>query len=270
MFAMEAESVMMEDEDTDVMKLPPCMELAALFDCEEMLETEMAGDIVKAFNFADAGKFLRATQEAMVTGTISQDIGRMIQVAFWTGCKRSEVTALRWDHYINSTLSIDEFSPDERPMYVVARHLPVVWPLNALLEEQRDWLQHQIPARRKCGLMFPASAQHIAAADSRKWERPPAVMDKPIAKICHQAGLKRATSGTLRTTHGRLLGAVGAPEDIVDAVLGNKSALSSSLKVSYDDVKDWEMRLAERVTGTSTAAGLHRVPTEAYHGDGQS
>ena len=147
-------------------------------------------------------------------GAISPDIGRMILVLAWTGCRISEICALKWSCVEGDEIRI-EHSVWERTEKGTKQNeprvLPQVGPLRTALEEQRRWLIDVQHPGLASGLVFPASPKHAKGgaarrkADELNWYRSRSCLDKALVLVCERAEVPPLSPHALRRSFEKLL-----------------------------------------------------------------
>ena len=158
--------------------------------------------------------FLAATEALTNEGAISPDIGRMIVVLAWTGCRISEVRALKWTrvdsdeiHVVRSVWRRTEKGTKQNE----PRTLPQVAPLQRAIEAQRQWLIDVEHPGLDSGLVFPASPRHAKAGASRRkaktlsWYRSRSCLNKPLLMACERAEVPCLCPHALRRGFEKLL-----------------------------------------------------------------
>ena len=159
-------------------------------------------------------RFLAATEALTNEGAISPDIGRMIVVLAWTGCRISEVRALKWTrvdsdeiHVVRSVWRRAEKGTKQNE----PRTLPQVAPLQRAIEAQRQWLIDVEHPGLDSGLVFPASPRHAKAGASRRkaktlsWYRSRSCLNKPLLMACERAEVPCLCPHALRRGFEKLL-----------------------------------------------------------------
>lgn len=159
-------------------------------------------------------------------GAVSPDVGRLIQLAAWTGMRRGELLAIKWSAWLDGELHV-EWSVWGREEKVTKtddpRRVPVVGPLAEALTAQRQWLVATQHPGLASGLMFPASARGARSGLTRmridaekagrpqdaptevSWYRAASIFDKSLARVCLAAELPPVSPHSFRRTFEDLL-----------------------------------------------------------------
>ena len=149
----------------------------------------------------------------------------MILTLAWTGMRRGELLAFKWDDYKDCELHIcralckttrtEKTTKTDDPRLVF-----VAEPLALVLEEQRRWLIETQHPGLASGLVFPADPKHAIVGMMRReltevsWCRCGSVLDKPLRKIVAEADVPRISNHSFRRTYENLLRQAGV-EDLV-------------------------------------------------------
>lgn len=185
---------------------------------------------------------------------VAKDIGRMIEVLMWTGIRKGELLALRFEdvgdrelHVRRSVFRRVEGTTKTDDPRVVA----LAEPLRDAIARQRRWLLQTQHPGLDSGLVFPASPRHARGganrrgADALSWHRSPSCLDKPLARVCEAAGVRPVTPHALRRSFERMLREAGVDKLQRRAMLGWRSESAQEI---YTEVDADEMaRGAERV-----------------------
>lgn len=186
------------------------------------------------------------TVQALSGNKLSVDTARMLLTAAWTGMRRGEILALRWEDYQHDDLHVERAvwrRQEKTNKTDDPRLITVVAPLKEVLKEQRQWLLRTQHPGMESGLVFPASPRHAKASASRRgvdtvsWFRSMSIFDKPIAKVVKQSGIPEISVQSLRRTWENLLRAAGVPDLVRRSIAGWRSKKAQAI---YADVKKEE------------------------------
>lgn len=193
-----------------------------------LAEPAAQGARAMALTAAQFSRFVRAVPEA----PISPDVGRMILAAAWTGARRSELRALRWDDIrgdevwiIRALSGREERCTKTGEPRVVA----IAPPLAVALADQRRWLVATQHPGIGSGLVFPASPRGAATGATRRdvsapdWHRGASSLSRPLAAVCATAGLPRISLHALRRTFEDLLRRAGVDQLVRRSLAGWRS-----------------------------------------------
>ena len=159
-------------------------------------------------------RFLSATEALVEEGTISSDIGRMIVVLAWTGCRISEICALRWSRIGDDEIHVERSvwqRTEKGTKQNEPRTLPQVAPLRRAFEAQRRWLLDVEHPGLASDLVFPASPKQAKAGASRRkandvsWYRARSCLNKPLVLVCERAEVPVLCPHALRRGFEKLL-----------------------------------------------------------------
>lgn len=174
---------------------------------------------------------------------LAPDIARMLLVAAWTGCRKGELLALRFDDYKDGELKIErsvwrrhlKATKTEDPRRVV-----VVEPLAAVLNEQRRWLLETQHPALATGLMFPARPKQAKAGQTRRgvdevsWHRSENVLDAPLRRVVEAAGITPISLHSLRRTYENLLRKAGVDDLVRRSMAGWRSEQAQRIYANVD------------------------------------
>ena len=159
-------------------------------------------------------RFISTTEELAQCGAISSDIGRMILVLAWTGCRISEICALKWSCVDGEEIHVDRSvwqRIEKGTKQNEPRTLPKIEPLRKALEAQRRWLFDVRHPGLTSGLVFPASPRQAVAGASRRkasdvsWYRSRSCLDKALVLVCEKAAVPQLSPHALRRSFEKLL-----------------------------------------------------------------
>ena len=176
---------------------------------------------------------LRACFEAIddlaAAGEIAEDIARMLIVIGWTGIRRGELMALRFDDVGNGELRV------ERAVYRGQskgtktddpRRVALPAPAANAIQRQRLWLVHEQHPGLVSGLVFPARLRQAKGGASRQgkaelsWFRSGSVLDEPLAKVVAHAGIPPVSLHSFRRTYENLLRQAGVDQLVRRSLAG--------------------------------------------------
>ena len=153
---------------------------------------------------------LAAISELTLMNEIPSDVGRMLVVLGWTGIRRGELIALRFDDVGDGELRIERsvFRTLEKSTKTDdPRRVTLPPPAAEAISAQRRWLLEEQHPGLESGLVFPASFRQAKAgairrgADKLSWFRSGSVMDKPLAKVIKHANLPPISLHSFRRTY---------------------------------------------------------------------
>lgn len=171
---------------------------------------------------------------------ISPDIARILLTGLWTGCRRGELFALKWQDYQQGELYVmhSVYKRTEKSVKTDdPRIVTVVEPLALVLEEQRKWLLERQHPGLASGLIFPASPRGAKAGRTRRenearklgltgdeveiaWYRSPSCLSKPLIKACNEAQVPEISPHAFRRTFERLLRKAGVDQLVRRSLAG--------------------------------------------------
>ena len=158
-------------------------------------------------------RFITTVQE-MSGNDLSEDIARLLLAAAWTGMRRGEILAVKWEDYVDGEIRV------ERAVYRRLekttetddpRRIVVVEPLAQVLAEQRQWLFASQHPGISSGLIFPANPRQAMAGAKRRgedkpsWHRSPTIFHLPLLKVVKEAKITDISGHSLRRTWENLL-----------------------------------------------------------------
>jgi len=180
-----------------------------------------------ALSVEEFGRLLEALEE--LSGTdIAEDVARLLKVVAWTGMRRGEVLALRWDDLVDDEIRVERsvWKRQEKTTKTDdPRRVALIEPLAEVLAEQRHWLISEQHPGLESGLVFPASPKHARTGATIRdgqisWFRSPAAMDGPLAKVVAAAKIPPISPHSLRRTWEDLLRRAGADQLVRRALSG--------------------------------------------------
>lgn len=192
------------------------------------------------------------TVEHMGGKDLSEDVGRMLLTAAWTGVRKGELLALKWSHLQGEELFVCEAVCKVTRRAKVTktddpRRVPIPEPLRAVLREQRRWLVETQHPGLESDLIFPASPSYALAAKVRRqsenlcWYRSDSTLDKPLRAVVERGGLPRISMHSLRRTYENLLRQAGVDQLVRRSLAGWRS---ESAQAIYAGVSPSERRTA--------------------------
>lgn len=170
-----------------------------------------------------------ATAQGMAGKEIAEDVVRLVLTAAWTGMRRGELLALRWQDYVDNELRVERSvwrNQEKATKTDDPRRITVVEPLAVVLAEQRRWLLATQHPGLASGLIFPASPRHAASGATRRgaaevsWYRSPTIFAKSLEKIVRACGVTEISAHSLRRTWENLLRAAGVDQLVRRAIAG--------------------------------------------------
>lgn len=195
-----------------------------------------------------------------------EDIGRMLLAAAWTGMRRGELLALKWEDYRGCELHVcralckttrrEKSTKTDDP-----RLVPVMEPLAEVLEAQQRWLVAVKHPGLGSGLVFPAHPQHTQHAaggrtrrrlDDLCWYRSGSVLDKPLRLVTERAGVPRISVHSFRRTYEDLLRRAGVTDLVRRSMAGwrTRDAQAIYAGINHEERASAAGRLAALVRGT--------------------
>ncbi len=157
------------------------------------------------------GEFRRfiTTVEEMSGNGLSEDIARLLLAAAWTGMRRGEILAVKWEDYVDEEIRVERavYRRQEKTTKTDdPRRIVVVEPLAQVLAEQRRWLLTSQHPGISSGLIFPANPRQAMAGAKRRgedkpsWHRSPTIFHLPLAKVVKEAKITDISGHSLRRT----------------------------------------------------------------------
>lgn len=183
---------------------------------------------------------LRRLLEAL--GALDSDIGRALLTIAWTGVRKGELVALRWEDYAEGELWIRRavYRGVEGPTKTDdPRRVAVVGPLaETIAQQRRQLVASQHPALSK-GLMFPAAMRQARAGATRRdgkvrWYRSAGALDKPLIDACRAAGVPEISCHALRRTFEQLLRLAGVDQLVRRSLAGWRSERAQAIYAQVD------------------------------------
>jgi len=169
---------------------------------------------------------------------ISEDIARLLLTAAWTGMRRGEILALRWDDVENGELRVERSvwrRQEKSTKTDDPRRIVVVKPLAEALAEQRRWLVASQHPGLPSGLVFPASPLQARAGAKRRgsegvsWYRSPTIFKVPLGKVVDAAGITDISAHSLRRTWENLMREAGVDQLVRRALAGWRSEKAQAI-----------------------------------------
>ena len=220
-------------------------------DVPALKEGRTKGARGRALDAEQLGALIDATRELM-GDAFGEDLGRMILVLAWTGMRRGELLALKWEDYANGELHVcralckttrtEKTTKTDDP-----RLVPVAEPLARILYEQRAWLVRTEHPGLACGLMFPADPGHAKAGLTRRkldemcWYRSGSCLDKPLRAVVDKAKIPKISLHSFRRTYENLLRRAGVNDLVRRSLAGWRTEQAQAI---YADVDREERRAA--------------------------
>ena len=194
-----------------------------------LTERRTQGKRGKALSADQLRECFDAIEALTESGEIAEDIGRMLIVVGWTGIRRGELMALRFDDVGNGELRV------ERAVYRGQakgtktddpRRVALPAPAATAIQQQRLWLVQQQHPGLVSGLVFPARPRHAKGGASRQgrqeliWFRSGSVLDEPLAKVVAHAGIPPISLHSFRRTYENLLRQAGVDQLVRRSLAG--------------------------------------------------
>lgn len=219
-------------------------------------------------NALERDEFRRFIEEVPNSG-LSPDIARLLLTAAWTGCRKGELLALRWQDYVDGELRIERsvWHRHEKPTKTDdPRRVVVVEPLKEALAEQRRWLVAEQRPALVTGLMFPADPRHARAGSTRRgddtlsWYRSMTVLDRPLQKVVEVSGVTPISLHSLRRTWENLLPSAGVDQLVRRSMAGWRSEGAQRIyaTVNRSEREAAADALVDLVAGCGTQCGTRR------------
>ena len=191
-------------------------------------------------------RFVGAVAELIVEEEVSPDIGRLILLLAWTGMRKGEALALRWEDYDTEArdLHVDRAvwrSLEKATKTDDPRRVHVVDPLAAVLEAQRRWLLETQHAGLQSTLMFPASAHQKRGAATRypdreeSWYRAASCLVEPIRAVVKRAKVPAVSPHSFRRTQENLARKAGVDQLVRRAQAGWRSEKAQAIYALVDN-----------------------------------
>ena len=115
------------------------------------------------------------------------------------------------------------------------RRITIVEPLQAVLDEQRQWLLETQHPGLESGLVFPARPGNAKAGRARRgsdevvWYRSGSALRKPLVLIAKEAGVPRVSPQGLRRSFEDLMREAGVEDLVRRAVAGWRSEKAQAI-----------------------------------------
>jgi len=160
---------------------------------------------------------------------LAEDVARLLLTAAWTGMRRGEILALRWEDYVDGELRVERSvwrRQEKSTKTDDPRRIVVVKPLAEVLAEQRRWLVATQHPGLSSGLVFPASPLQARAGAKRRgtdemsWYRSPTIFKEPLRKVVDAAGITDISAHSLRRTWENLMREAGVDQLVRRALSG--------------------------------------------------
>ena len=186
---------------------------------------------------------MAAIAELALAEEIPADVGRMLVVLGWTGIRRGELIALRFDDVGDGELRIERsvFRTQEKSTKTDdPRRVTLPAPAAEAIWAQRKWLLEEEHPGLESGLVFPASYTQAKGgavrrgADQLSWFRGGSVMDKPLAKVVKRANLPPISLHSFRRTYENLLRQAGVDQLVRRSLAGWRSDNAQRIYAGID------------------------------------
>ena len=175
---------------------------------------------------------VQAIDTLRISGEISEDISRMLIILAWTGIRRGELMALRFDDLIDGELHIERSvyrTKEKSTKTEDPRRVALTPPVTKVIKDQQKWLEATKHPGLESGLIFPASYRHAKAGATRRkvsklsWFRSGSTLDKPLSKVIKEAGIPPVCPHSFRRTYEDLLRQAGVDELVRRSLAGWRS-----------------------------------------------
>lgn len=187
-------------------------------------------------------RFLNAL-DLMSGKSLSEDVARLTKFIAWTGVRKSEALAIKWDDLIDGELHVlrsvsrrsEKSTKTDDP-----RRITVVPPLAAALDEQKSWLRRTGHAGLFSGLIFPASPRHAKAGATRRdvdevsWYRSKSVLDEPLRRVARSAEVPEISAQSLRRTWENLARKAGIDQLVRRTMAGWRTEKAQAIYAQSD------------------------------------
>ena len=215
--------------------------------------------------------FVRTTRDMARAGELSEDIGRMLLTLAFTGMRRGECLALRWDDWVGDELHIERAiwrGIEQGTKTDDPRRVSVVGPFADILKEQKLWLEEIEHPGRVSGLIFPASPRHARAAATRRgqkelsWFRSGSTLDTPIARVVRASGVPEISCHSFRRTWEDLLRRAGVDDLVRRSMAGWRTDDAQAIYAGIDKSERAEatLNLLRMVVPTGSPGGSSMKP----------
>jgi len=182
-----------------------------------------------ALSLKEFRRFIESVEKLTADKEMSADVGRMLITAAWTGMRKGELFALRWDDVVEGEIRVERSVYKRKEKATKTgdpRRVTIVEPLEQVLNAQRRWLLVTQHPGLESGLVFPASPRHARAGASRckvdevSWYRSPSVLDAPLKKVVDAAEVPAVSAHSFRRTFENLQREAGVDLLVRRAVAG--------------------------------------------------
>jgi len=169
---------------------------------------------------------------------LAEDVARLLLTAAWTGMRRGEILALRWEDYVDGELRVERSvwrRQEKSTKTDDPRRIVVVKPLAEALAEQRRWLVASQHPGLSSGLVFPANPLQARAGAKRRgtdevsWYRSPTIFKEPLRKVVDAAGITDISAHSLRRTWENLMREAGVDQLVRRALAGWRSEKAQAI-----------------------------------------
>jgi integrase len=186
---------------------------------------------------ATIAKMMSPTPKKRPGELIAEDIGRMLLTLAWTGMRRGELLALRWEDEVAGELHIERavwHGHEGTNKTDDPRRVTITEPLRRVLAEQRAWLLRTQHPGLSTGLIFPARAARIRADGSECWFRSGSVLDHPLARVVAKAGVRPISLHSFRRTYENLLRQAGVDDLVRKSIAGWRTDRAQAIYATVD------------------------------------
>ncbi len=185
---------------------------------------------------AQFGAFVAAAMEPEACGA-APDLCRLVLTLAWSGMRRGEALALRWDDVSGGEIRVERsvWNGGEKSTKTDdPRIVPIPAPLADVLRQQRRWLVETQHAGLVSGLVFPADPRHAARGAERRdgpvrWYRSGSCLNASIRAICKAAGVPEVSAHALRRTWEDLLRRAGVDGLVRRSLAGWRSERAQAI-----------------------------------------
>ena len=167
----------------------------------------------------------------------------MLVVLAWTGIRRGELMALRFEDVSSGELHVERavYRGQEKGTKTDdPRRVALPPPAVEAITQQQAWLDKTSHPGRPSGLIFPASFQQAKAGAARRgvtelnWFRSGSVLDRPLAKVVEHAGIPPVSPHRFRRTYENLLRRAGVDELVRRSLAGWRSDDAQEIYAAVD------------------------------------
>jgi integrase len=211
----------------------------------------------RALSPKDFATFFQTLRGLVEKEEITPDVERMLIVAAWSGMRRGEIMALRFEDLIDGELHVvrsvwkrkEKSTKTDDPRIVAA-----TGPIEAAIQEQRRALLARQHPGLASGLVFPAEPEYAEQSRVKRnvlevsWYRSMDVLRKPIAKVVEAAGLQAITLHSFRRTYENLLRQAGVDDLTRRSLAGWRTETAQEIYARVDK--------SERVAAVQAMATL--------------